>query len=82
MIATFVGLFVFFILVAITSPVLATFSLVIGFIGVLLVFKSIFNVGWGGALGIAFIAALIAFILTFVLGLAGLFIHPTLIHRL
>ncbi|BBD73863.1 hypothetical protein HS1genome_2252 [Sulfodiicoccus acidiphilus] len=82
MVATLVALIVFFLLVTITSPLLSTFSLVVGFLGVLLVFKAIFSVGWGGALGIAFFATLVAFALVFLLGLMSVFLHPSIIHHI
>ncbi|AWR93532.1 hypothetical protein [Acidianus brierleyi] len=68
MIATIAGLIVFYILSAIFGLILPfPIPQIIGFLGILWVFKNIFNVGWGGAFGIAILAAIIIIIINLVI---------------
>ncbi len=68
MIATIAGLIVFYMLSIIFGLILPfPIPQIIGFLGILWVFKNIFNVSWGRALGIAFLAAIIVIIINFVI---------------
>ena len=61
-----------FISVIIGIPTLSLLGIVLGFIGVLAVYKAIFDVGWLGALGIAFVAFIISIIISLILAALGL----------
>jgi len=61
-----------FISVIIGIPILSLLGIVLGFIGVLAVYKAIFDVGWLGALGIAFVAFIISIIISLILAALGL----------
>ena len=69
--AVIVFIFVF-ISAIIGIPILSLLGIVLGFIGVLAVYKAIFDVGWLGALGIAFVAFIISIIISLILAALGL----------
>jgi hypothetical protein len=52
--------------------ILAISGLIIAFIAVLGVYKSMFNVGWGAAFGIMIVSIIIAFIFNMILSLFGI----------
>jgi len=61
-----------FISIAYKSFILSISGLIIAFIAVLGVYKSMFNVGWGAAFGIIIVAIIIAFIFNLILSLFGI----------
>ena len=61
-----------FISAIIGIPILLLLGIVLGFIGVLAVYKALFDVGWLGALGIAFVAFIISIIISLILAALGL----------
>jgi hypothetical protein len=68
-----VVVFIFaFISAIIGIPILSLLGIVLGFIGVLAVYKALFDVGWLGALGIAFVAFIISIIISLILAALGL----------
>jgi len=80
MAATLLSIIVFAVIVFIFAfisaiigiPILSLLGIVLGFIGVLAVYKAIFDVGWLGALGIAFVAFIISIIISLILAALGL----------
>ncbi|EWG06948.1 MAG: hypothetical protein ASUL_07159 [Candidatus Aramenus sulfurataquae] len=65
--ATLAALVVFAVLYGISSFFLkGIIPQIIGFIGILWVFKTVFNVGWLGALGIAVLSAVMLIIVEFI----------------
>ncbi|ARM77195.1 hypothetical protein [Acidianus manzaensis] len=80
MVATLGGIIVFGIIIFILDFIgIPLLGLVLGFIGILFVFKSIFDVGWLGALGIAILAFVFAIIIEIILTVIGLSI-PLIFH--
>jgi hypothetical protein len=61
-----------FISAAYGSFILAISGLIIAFIAVLGVYKSMFNVGWAAAFGIIIVSIIIAFIFNLILSLFGI----------
>jgi hypothetical protein len=61
-----------FISIAYKSFILGILGLIIAFIAVLGVYKSMFNVGWGAAFGIIIVAIIIGFIFNLILSLFGI----------
>jgi len=61
-----------FISTAYKSFILGILGLIIDFIAVLGVYKSMFNVGWGAAFGIIIVSAIIVFIFNLILSLFGI----------
>ena len=86
MLATLGGLIIFAIIfgifyiigAAIRFPLLTALGLLFGFIGILGVFKAIFETGWGGA----FLIALLAFVITIIIGIILAFLGIIIIHFL
>ncbi|MDT7876578.1 MAG: hypothetical protein RXQ80_07235 [Sulfolobaceae archaeon] len=80
MAATLLSIIVFAVIVFIFAfisaiigiPILSLLGIVLGFIGVLAVYKALFDVGWLGALGIAFVAFIISIIISLILAALGL----------
>ncbi|ABP94752.1 MULTISPECIES: hypothetical protein [Metallosphaera] len=72
MVATFVGILAFLILDRLISPFSHLIALIVGFIAVLWVFKTIFDVGWLSSLGIAIVAFVITMIILVILAAIGL----------
>jgi len=72
MIATLVGVIVYLVIAAIFSLVSPVLGVVLGLLGVLLVFKSVFGVGWLGALGIALLAVIFWVVILAIISLLGL----------
>jgi len=80
MLATLGGIIIFAIIVgiftaigiAIGLPILGTLGLLFGFIGVLGVFKALFDTGWGGAFLIAILAFVIVIIIDLILAFLGI----------
>lgn len=80
MAATLLSIIVFAVIVFIFAfisaiigiPILSLLGIVLGFIGVLAVYKALFDVGWLGALGIAFVAFIISIIINLILAALGL----------
>lgn len=72
MLATLASVIVFAIIFAIFSAFSGGVGLIAGFIGILAVFKAIFNLGWGGAFLTALIAFIIVIVIAMVLGAIGL----------
>ncbi|AWR97905.1 hypothetical protein DFR86_10395 [Acidianus sulfidivorans JP7] len=71
--ATLVGIIVFDIInIIIGFFGFHLLGVILGFIGILFVFKSIFDVGWLGALGIAILGFVFAIILETILTVIGL----------
>jgi hypothetical protein len=79
MIATLAATIVFSILLVIFGVFSRTVGFIAGFIGILAVFKAIFNVGWGGAFLTAIIAFIVFIIMIIVLAAIGLSL-PMIIH--
>ncbi len=74
--ASLAGLVVFLLLDGISSLFLKSpLPQVIGFVGLLWVFKTVFNVGWLGALGIAVLSAVFLVVINFILFLLGIGLH-------
>ena len=72
MAATLLATIVFVIVVAVFGFIhFPLIGLLLGIIGVLAVFKSVFDTGWGGALAIAILAFIIYVIIAFILALIG-----------
>ncbi|EZQ02050.1 MULTISPECIES: hypothetical protein [Acidianus] len=79
LIASLASVLIFEIIVGIFDFIhLHLIGLILGFIGMLGVFKAIFDVGWLGALGIAILSFIIAFVIIALLAIIGLSI-PLLI---
>jgi len=86
MLATLGGIIVFAIILAIFTaiglavglPILGTLGLLFGFIGVLGVFKALFDTGWGGA----FLIAILAFVILVIIDLILAFLGIVTIHFL
>ena len=86
MLATLGGLIIFAIIlgiftaigIAIGFPILGTLGLLFGFIGVLGVFKALFETGWGGA----FLIAVLAFVIVIIIDLILAFLRIVTIHFL
>ncbi|MUM65689.1 hypothetical protein D1867_10640 [Acidianus infernus] len=66
-----VAIFIFIAFV-IPNPIIVLIGFIIAIIGVLGVFKGVFDVSWLGAFGIAVLAFIIAIIINFVLTAVGL----------
>jgi len=72
-IVAFIVIVIFaFISMAYGNFMLAILGLIIAFIAVLGVYKSMFNVGWGAAFGIVIVSIIIAFIFKLILSLFGI----------
>lgn len=65
-----------FISIAYKSFILGISGLIIAFIAVLGVYKSMFNVGWGAAFGIIIVSIIIVIIFNLVLSFFGISIFP------
>lgn len=61
-----------FIAVILGLPLIVLLGIVLGFIGVLGVYKSVFDVGWLGAFGIAILAFIITIVINVILDAIGL----------
>jgi len=71
-VATIIIVIFLFISAAYKSFILSISGLIIDFIAVLGVYKSMFNVSWGAALGIIIVSAIIVFIFNLILSLFGI----------
>jgi len=79
MLATLGGIIVFAIILAIFTVIgIPILGLLLGFIGVLAVFKTLFETGWGGA----FLIAILAFIIVIIINLILAFLGIAAIHFL
>ncbi|WP_246263789.1 hypothetical protein [Metallosphaera tengchongensis] len=72
MVATLVGLIAFFVLDRVISPFSHFIALIIGFLAVLWVFKTVFDVGWLSSLGITIVAFIITIVILVILAVLGL----------
>ncbi|BCU70939.1 hypothetical protein [Stygiolobus caldivivus] len=73
LLATLMAYIVFSILVFIFTFIgLPLIGVIVGFIGILAVLKSVFDTGWLGALGIAILAVIVYIIIAFILALLGI----------
>jgi len=69
--AIIVAIFAFIALV-VNNPFVLPIGFIVGFIGILGVYKAIFDVGWLGALGIAILAFIISVVIDLILAAVGL----------
>jgi hypothetical protein len=67
-----------FISIAYRSFILGISGLIIAFIAVLGIYKSMFNVGWGAAFGIIIVSIIIGIIFNLILSFFGINIFPLL----
>ncbi len=70
MIATLVSIIVFLVLFGVLSPINKIFASLIALIGILAVYKSVFEVGWLGAFLITIISFLILIAMSLIAGLS------------